>query len=69
MRARDEARDVVQDAHKQAELILLEARQQAKALQRDGHREGVRDVRAEAARLLAEAAATVDLFYEARKRN
>lgn len=68
VRSRDEARDIVQEARDQADMILHEAHQQAEQDRVQGHAEGVRDGRAEAARLLAEAAATVDLFYEARER-
>jgi type III secretion system HrpE/YscL family protein len=64
---KNEAREIIERAEREAEGIRMEARRQAQQDRHQGHAEGVKDGRAEAARLLAEASATVDAFYEARE--
>jgi type III secretion system HrpE/YscL family protein len=68
MGVKNEAREIISRAEREADGIRLEARRQAEQERHRGHADGVKDGRAEAARLLAEASATVDAFYEAREK-
>lgn len=67
MRVRDQAGLIVQRAEQHAQEIRRQAEHDAIEQRRLGYEDGVRDGRTETGRLLAEAAATVDMFYADRE--